>query len=153
MEQKPAAEARPTEYAKDFDGWIEKKKDCHHRLAKPPLFKERDIWWVSVGVNIGYEEDGKHDKYLRPVLVLRKFNRELFLGVPMSTKIKDNQYYVEVTIKGQTVSTLISQLRVFSAKRIEDKLAELDTGDFQKVKDKVVQMISFSLLPKQKSRG
>jgi len=140
-------------YIKDFDGWIEKKKKSHYQDFKPPLFKERDIWWVSIGVNVGFEEDGKHDKYLRPVLVLRKFNRELFLGVPMSTKLKDNKYYVTVTVGGRTVSVLISQIRAFSAKRIEDKLAEIDRGDFEKVKGEVIKMISFSLPPKQESRG
>lgn len=141
------------EYFKDFETWIIKKKDLHNRLAVPPLFKERDIWWVSIGVNVGYEEDGKHDKYIRPVLVLRKFNRELFLGVPMSTKLKDNPYYKVVTVNGRLVSVLISQLRVFSAKRIQDKMAELDKGDFQRIKDEIVRMISFSLSPKRESRG
>lgn len=117
------------------------------------MFKERDIWWVSIGVNVGYEEDGKHDKFLRPVLVLKKFNRELFLGIPMSTKIKDNRYYIHVTVKDEKVSALISQIRVFSAKRMQDKLAELDKGDFDKVKNEVVKMITFSPLPKQRSRG
>ena len=144
---------QPPDFPKKFDGWIEKKKDCHYRSAKPPMFKERDIWWVSIGVNVGFEEDGKHDKYLRPVMVLKKFNRDLFLGIPMSTKIKNNPYYVKVTVNDQPVSVLISQLRVFSAKRIEDKLAEIDTNDFKKVRGKVVKMISFSLPPKRESRG
>ena len=117
------------------------------------MFKERDIWWASIGINIGFEEDGKHEKFIRPVLVLKKFNRELFLGIPMSTKLKDNRYYIPVTVKGKTVSVLISQIRVFSAKRIQDKLAELDKGDFERVKNEVVKMISFSPLPKQGSRG
>ncbi len=79
------------------------------------MFKERDIWWTSIGVNVGFEEDGKHEKFIRPVLVLKKFNRMLFLGVPMSTKFKDNKYYFKVTVKGKNVSILISQIRVFSA--------------------------------------
>ncbi|MBI5358843.1 type II toxin-antitoxin system PemK/MazF family toxin [Candidatus Amesbacteria bacterium] len=92
-------------------------------------------------------------KYIRPVLVLRKFNRELFLGIPMSTKLKDNPYYKSVTVNNRIVSVLISQIRVFSAKRIQDKLAELDKNDFQKIKGDVIDMISFSLPPKRESRG
>jgi mRNA interferase MazF len=141
------------DFPKDFDGWIEKKKESHYRKTPPPLFKERDIWWVSIGVNVGFEEDGKHDKFIRPVLVLKKFNNELFLGIPMSTKIKDNRYYVKVTVKNQTVSILISQIRVFSAKRMQDKLAEIDTGDFERAKKEVVKMLDFSPSPKQGSRG
>lgn len=141
------------DYIKDFDGWIIKKKDYHYRKILPPMFKERDIWWVSIGVNVGFEEDGKHEKFIRPVLVLRKFNRELFLGIPMSTKIKDNPYYVQVSVQEETVSVLISQIRVFSAKRMQDKLAELDKGELEKVKNEVIKMISFSPPPKQRSRG
>jgi len=141
------------DYIKDFDGWIEKKKEYHYQNLLPPMFKERDIWWVSIGINVGYEEDGKHERFLRPVLVLKKFNRELFLGIPMSTKVKDNRYYIQVSVQDEIVSVLISQIRVFSAKRIQDKLGELDKGDFEKVKDEVVKMITFSPLPKQRSRG
>ena len=68
-------------------------------------------------------------------------------------KIKDNPYYIKVTVNNKTVSVLISQIRAFSAKRIEDKLAEIDTNDFRKVKEDVVKMISFSLSPKRESRG
>ena len=115
---------------KDFDGWIEKKKVSHYKNSLPPLYKERDIWWVSVGVNVGFEEDGKNGNYVRPVLVIKKFNRDLFLGAPMSTKLKDNKYYLKVTVKGDTVSVLSSQIRVFSSKRMWNKLAELDESDF-----------------------
>lgn len=138
---------------KDFDGWIEKKKGCHYKTSLPPMFKERDIWWVSIGINVGFEEDGKHDKYIRPVLIIRKFNRDLFLGIPMSTRLKDNPYYIKVTVNKQVVSVLISQIRTFSARRIQDKLAEIDTKDFKKVKESVVKMVSFSPPRKQESRG
>lgn len=101
-------------YFKDFDSWNEKKKDCNNSENKPPLFKERDIWWLSIGVNIGFEEDGKHEKFIRPVLVIKKFNRELFFGIPLSTKLKDNKYYYPITVKGKTVSVLLSQAKVLA---------------------------------------
>lgn len=133
------------DFVKDFDGWIIKKKEHHYRKTVPPLFKERDIWWVSVGVNIGFEEDGKNSNFVRPVLIVKKFNRELFLGIPMSTKIKkDNKYYIQVSIKGKNVSVMSSQMRVFSSKRIWNKLAELDERDFAKVLKEVTK---FFVLP------
>lgn len=51
----------------------------------------------------------------------------------MSTKLKDNQYCLPVTIQDKTVSVLMSQIRVFSALRIEDKLGELDINDYERV--------------------
>lgn len=128
-----------------------KKKDLHNKQAVPPLFKERDIWWVSVGVNVGFEEDGKDSNYVRPVLIVKKFNREIFLGVPMSTKLKDNKYYVPVTVKKNLVSVMISQIRVFSSKRIWNKLAELDEGDFSKVLEELRKF--FILPPQKRGRG
>lgn len=133
-------------YQKDFDSWNQKKKEINYSEYKVPLFKERDIWWVSIGVNVGFEEDGKHEKFIRPVLVLKKFNRMLFFGVPLSTKIKDNPYYLPITVKGEIVSVLISQIKVFSALRMQDKLAELDEKDYTKTVEILKEKL-FSPLP------
>lgn len=141
------AKKQENEYFKDFDSWNEKKKKCNYAEHKPPLFKERDIWWASVGVNVGFEEDGKHEKFLRPILVLKKFNRYLFFGVPLSTKLKDNRYYLPITVKGRTVSVLLSQAKTFSAKRLQDKMAELDHGDFESTVANLVNVL-FSLPPR-----
>ncbi|MCB9811044.1 MAG: hypothetical protein H6779_04545 [Candidatus Nomurabacteria bacterium] len=56
---------------KDFKKWniIKTKLDAKtsHRT-----FKERDIWWCSLGVNVGHEENGKGGVFNRPVLVVKK---------------------------------------------------------------------------------
>lgn len=140
-------------FLKDFDGWIEKKKLSHYQVKTPPLFKERDIWWVSIGVNVGFEEDGKNGNFVRPVLIVKKFNRELFLGIPMSTKLKDNKYYVPVSVKQRTVSVMISQLRVFSSKRMWNKLTELDEGDFFRVLEEIEKFFILPFRPKPEGRG
>ncbi|MEI7580004.1 MAG: type II toxin-antitoxin system PemK/MazF family toxin [bacterium] len=141
------------EHFKNFDDWNIKKKATDAKQSKPPLFKERDVWWLSVGVNVGFEEDGKNGNYVRPVLIVRKFNRELFLGLPMSTKLKENPYYYSVTLQGKKVSTLISQLRVFSSKRIWNKIGELDTKDYENVMNYLRELVFLPLSPKGKSRG
>ncbi len=141
------------EYIKDFDRWIVKKKESHYRKAVPPLFKERDIWWVSIGINVGFEEDGKNLNFVRPVLIVKKFNRELFLGVPMSTKLKENKYYIRVTFKGKTVSVMSSQIRVLSYKRMWNKLAELDEKDFAAVIGELAKFFILPSPPKQRGRG
>ncbi|MBU2219125.1 hypothetical protein KKG15_01365 [Patescibacteria group bacterium] len=40
---------------KDFDAWNIQKKKIHSRDEKI-LFHEREIWWCSLGVNIGFEQ-------------------------------------------------------------------------------------------------
>jgi mRNA interferase MazF len=71
----------------------------------------------------------------------------------MSTKIKDNKYYFLVTLKRKTVSVLISQLRVFSSKRMQNKIGELDTKDYENVRNYLKEIVFLPHPPKGKSRG
>ena len=41
---------------KNFDTWNIKKK--HVNRGESRLYTEREIWWCSLGVNIGSEQDG-----------------------------------------------------------------------------------------------
>ena len=106
-----------------------------------------------MGINVGFEEDSKNENFVRPVLVVKKFNNEIFLGVPLSTKLKDNKYYIQISIKDKIVSAMISQIRVFSTKRIWNKLVELDKGDYSKVVEEIKKLFILPFLPKQKGRG
>ena len=74
---------------KDFPGWHRQKEQLHAQ-HHTPTFQEREIWWCSVGVNVGHEMDGKNQFYNRPVLIVRKFNPHIFFGVPLTTKMKQN---------------------------------------------------------------
>jgi mRNA interferase MazF len=133
------------EYIKNFDNWNEKKKDLDERTNLPPYFKEKEIWWLSIGVNVGFEEDGKDSNFVRPVLVIKKFNRDIFLGVPLSTKIKNNIYYVKITHQNRKVSAMISQIKTFSSKRILNKIGELDYEDFESVMVRIKELIILPL--------
>ena len=62
---------------KDFDTWNEEKKGLEIVAPDTLIFHEREIWWSSIGLNVGDEEDGKNDLFERPVLVLRKFNNKV----------------------------------------------------------------------------
>ena len=58
-------------YFKKFSDWTKLKIRIHSRRKKV-YFKEREIWWVSLGVNIGHEQDGKNIRFERPVLILKR---------------------------------------------------------------------------------
>ena len=76
---------------KDFDDWneLKNKYESHNNQ----IFEENEIWWASIGVNIGFESCGKNSNFNRPVLILKKFNKFIFLGIPLSSKIKQGKYY------------------------------------------------------------
>ncbi|MCK9369016.1 type II toxin-antitoxin system PemK/MazF family toxin [Candidatus Dojkabacteria bacterium] len=125
------------EYFKDFENWNELKKKIDSTDHKPPYFNEGDVWWTYVGINIGFEEDGKKPLFLRPVLVVKKFNPFLFIGISMSTKLKNIQYYRPIKIKDKKVSVIISQIRSYSSKRLLNKLSEMEKKDFRDITNKV----------------
>lgn len=76
---------------KDFDNWNIKKQTIHNE-GSLPTFKEREIWWCSLGVNIGCEQDGKGIESRRPILVIKKYNKNQLLALPLSSIIKEHHY-------------------------------------------------------------
>lgn len=78
-------------YIKNFDKWNIRKKRIEKK-TQIPFFYTREIWRCSLGVNIGSEHDGKNDLYERPVLILKKFNKNTLLILPLTTKIAHKNY-------------------------------------------------------------
>ena len=45
-------------HTKDFQGWHTLKQNLDKRQSTSvPTIKEREIWWCSIGVNVGDEEE------------------------------------------------------------------------------------------------
>lgn len=44
---------------KDFDQWNSEKKGLEISGPESLQFHEREIWWCSIGINLGDEHDGK----------------------------------------------------------------------------------------------
>lgn len=119
---------------KDFAGWAAAGA-THELSTPPPYFKEREVWWCALGVNIGYEEDGKGPDFSRPVLIVRKFGA-LFYGVPLSTTPKRGPFYHAFTYKperGESVA-LLSHLRSLDSRRLLHKDGTASSTDFEAVK-------------------
>jgi len=119
--------------AKKFQEWHTLKEDLH-KSDKKVRFKEREIFWASIGVNIGFEQDGKGVILSRPVLILKKQNNNLFFGIPLSTKIKKGTFFFEFELNGKASSALLVQGRTYDAKRLENKLGMMDKNDFDLLK-------------------
>ena len=106
-----------------YDKWNEIKKDIEVKNRKF-TFKVREIYWLRVGQNVGYEIYGKGEEFLRPVLIFRKFSKESFLGIPLSSQLKEDMFHFQFTPinKVKTNSAILLQIRLFSSKRIHDKM-------------------------------
>jgi mRNA interferase MazF len=119
---------------KDFVAWTKTKTQLEAREVVPE-FTERDIWWCSLGENIGYEEDGKNQHFERPVCVLKKFNKDIFIGLPLTSTQKQNRYYFPYALHETEGSIVLSQCRLLSAKRLQRKLSRMGRGSFSKLKN------------------
>ncbi len=122
---------------KDFDGWNFKKKHINdHALA--PFYHQREIWWCSLGVNVGFEQDGTGANFDRPVLIIKGFNSHVFFGVALTGKKKHGRYYVPIgEVQGREASVILSQARLVDTKRLIKKISTLDTDMFDKVCDEL----------------
>jgi len=124
---------------KDFDNWNILKKQ--QEGYKNQIFEENQIWWTNLGVNAGSEACGKNDNFNRPVLVVRKFNKSIFLGVPLSTKIKEGRFYHNFTLKGKESSALLSQIRLLDSKRLTDLIGKISDKEIGIVRGKIKDLI------------
>lgn len=126
---------------KRFIDWIIAKIIIDKTERRDFTINEYQVFWCSLGENIGDEENGKGDYFRRPVLVFKKFNNNIFWGIPLSTKIKDNKYYVKILLKDEEVSAMISQLRVLDTKRLDEYVGYVSRVDFIKIQNRIIDII------------
>jgi len=126
---------------KDFNKWNEKKKEFY-LSGENKFYRPRDIWWCSMGINIGVESDGKGGDYGRPVLILRGFNKESFLGVVLTGKKRRGRYYIYLgVVEGREASANLSQIRLFDTKRLVNKMTKLNEEKFDKIRKTVKDLL------------
>jgi mRNA interferase MazF len=134
---------------KDFNLWHQ-LKEVLHRSNKIMYTYEREIWWCSIGANIGYEQDGKGQSFERPVLIVKVFNEHLVWVIPLTSSIKDNKYYfkytqTETNDSGDEItkecSALVSQLRVISTKRLLRKLGMFPINEYSQLKNRILETL------------
>ncbi len=126
---------------KDFFKW-NKQKEKINEASNQIFFKEREVWWVALGLNVGYEQDGKGESFNRPVLILKKFNRNLAFVVPMTTVRKLNKYYIEcLAHDGVFRMAMISQVRIIDSRRFVKKITTATEKSFFEIKSAVKGML------------
>lgn len=128
---------------KNFPLWNNEKIEIHNNKQRP-FFHVREVWFCTMGANIGYEQDGRGKEFMRPVIIVRKFNNEVLWGIPLTTKSKTGKYYFPFQIEGlpEGSTAILSQLRLIDAKRLQYKIGMMDSSDFEIVKTKLRQLLA-----------
>lgn len=137
---------------KDFKNWhtLKEKIEKYNRRL---YFHEREILFCSLGANVGYEEDGKGEGFIRPVLILRKFDRNTFFAFPLTSKVKSSKYHFQFTFKGKPSTAILSQLRLIDSKRLRRRFGKISHEDFLKLIHDTAGLIIKGDPPASKGRG
>ena len=131
-------------YFKDFAGWHQHVLHINSYIFKG-YFHEKEIWWCSLGVNIGSEQDGKNASFERPVLIIKRINNDLLWILPLSTKLSNNYYRINTRNTGHESQINISQIRAVSSKRLLRKISKIDNAQFIKIILKIVLTLIMSV--------
>ena len=131
------------DFINEIKKWIELKINLWTKKDRV-VFKQGEIWWCSLGFNLGEEIFGKGEKFTRPVLIFKKFTSNSFLGLPLTTHGKKGSWYVEITIHSEKRWIMLNQARVLDKKRLTNRIGVLDDNDFEKVKEKFIEFYKSS---------
>ncbi len=128
--------------AKDFDAWNKLKK-IFEKEERKFFAHPREIWWCSLGLNLGAEIDGKNDSFERPVLVITVYNKESMLVLPITSREKDDKFHYKIFVKIKDIKTgeyieksvwiKLTQAKVISNKRLLRKIDLISIEDFTKL--------------------
>lgn len=125
---------------KDFTEWHGVKTNLQRRDSSL-FFREREVWFCSLGMNLGREEDGKRELFLRPVLIFRKFSADLFWGIPLTSTFNTGSYYYRLDFKGRTSIALLFQMRLLDRKRLLRKIRTLSGEEFAILKEQLKDLL------------
>ena len=115
--------------------FVLKKRLLNFESERNP--KVRDVWFCFLGINIGREQNGDIKNFERPVVVLKKISRDIFLCVPLTKKQKRSIFEFEVMHKNRKSYAVISQIRVLDKKRMNPKIGVVDKIQFSGLVKKI----------------
>jgi len=75
-----------------FIQWTKLKIRIHIE-EKNIYFREKEIWWARLGMNIGHEQNGKNKNFERPILILKKFGGKALWALLLTSKEKIGKFY------------------------------------------------------------
>lgn len=114
---------------KRFLEWIQLKEKLHKNNSGLPSVSEGEIWWASIGDNIGKEMNGKGKKFTRPVYIYHKLSHDSYIIIPTTTGPKEGSWYVNISHEGNISALCMHQMRNIDYRRLHTKIMEVNDLD------------------------
>lgn len=136
---------------KDFDKWNTVKKTLEERTD---IFcNKREIWWCSVGANVGAEASGKNELFERPALILKIYNIQSVLVAPLTSKPKSDKYHTRINYENRNGWVVLSHARTISPRRLQRKMCRIGKKQYQKVMNDWFSLLKNESAPVSRSLG
>ena len=133
-------------YFKDFDSWNLVKKKLNEENRKVYI-RAGEIRWVSFGVNVGSEIDGKGISFTRPALIVHVIGSHLALVIPMSTKVKNIAGYIPFEWKNVVSALCLHQIKIVSQKRILSRKGKISDQRLENIKSEIAKFFALQNTP------
>ena len=129
----------------EFVQWSKLKMQLSSHPSTPKII-EGEVWWCSLGRNLGVEMNGKSSLFSRPVLVYKKLGSLGFIGIPFTSKIKTGSWYTGIVFHDKKQTVVLSQIRILSVARLSSRMGTLDIADFERVRKHLLQFLTQSFI-------
>ena len=123
-----------------FNSWNEQKQrlDSNRRRL---LFKEGEIWWCSLGINVGEEVYGKGAEFSR---ILKKLTDNSCIVLPLTSKTRSGNWYHHLFLNNKDRWVMMHQIRSISANRLTEREATIFPEDLNELKKSVALLLGLS---------
>jgi len=136
-----------------YDKWNKIKKNLQNK-ENILTFKEMEIYFMSIGQNIGKESYGKKELFLRPVLVYRKLSKTSFVGIPLTSGPKEGNYYFNFNyIKDKISTAMFDNIRVLDIRRADYRSGTIKHSDFKKLRIKLNEFLNITPSKREMERS
>jgi mRNA interferase MazF len=119
---------------KQFLLWSGLKEKLHNLSHQSPLVSQGDIWWASVGENVGSEINGKSRLFSRPVIVFKKLAHGFYFVIPTTTQTRQGTWFVPFRQQEKDMVACLHQARAMDYRRLSSKLGTLDDEDLNRIR-------------------
>ncbi|HEY5220670.1 MAG TPA: type II toxin-antitoxin system PemK/MazF family toxin [Candidatus Paceibacterota bacterium] len=107
------------------------------------VFKEGEIWWCEIGMNVGREIYGKGDNFIRPVLIFKKFNEDMFLAVPMTSRPREGSWYILISYGDKEGRLILNQIKSMDRRRLVKRIGTISDDVLTRVRRAFLDFYSF----------
>jgi mRNA-degrading endonuclease toxin of MazEF toxin-antitoxin module len=131
---------------KNYEAWTPLKQTINNSGEPRLFFHERQVWYCHLGENIGFEQDGRGDQFLRPAVIVRKFNNDVCWAVPLTRTRKDLPFYFTFPLQSEagtseSSTAVLSQIRLIDVKRLRRMIGYVSEPDFAALKQKLKALL------------